>query len=195
MGRRTVLFCALAFLCAASAWGDRAILTHVNGHVLVDGKHGAYPAQLFARLSAGDIVSLAGDAKVRILYVDNGRQETWAGAAEVKISGLSGQSPGPDPSVKQLSPIVVQQFSKVPSSGSMMRVRSVDVKDQLALLDKHFDELKRGASEDDTTPEVYLLSGLVDLRQYARARGLLVKLKDDSKYKRVVEHFTPLVRR
>jgi len=200
MSKRALVLCALGLASATTAWAEQAILTHVNGRVLVDGKNGVYAAPLFAKLSAGDVLSLAGDAKVRVVYLDNGRQETWAGACEVKISGLAGESPGPEPSVKQLSPIVVQQFSKAPANGErarsgMMQVRSVDLQEQLELLDRHFDELKRGASDDDTTPEVFLLAGLVELRQYARARALLTKLKDHSNYKRVVEHFTPLVRR
>jgi hypothetical protein len=200
MSKRAIVLCALGLVSSAPAWADQALLTHVNGRVLVDGKNGVYPAPLFAKLSAGDVLSLAGDAKVRIVYLDNGRQETWAGAAEVKIGGLEGQSPGPDPAVKQLSPIVVQQLSKTPANADrarsgMMQVRSVDVEEALEVLDRHYDELKRGATDQDTTPEAFLLSGLVEHRQYARARTLLTKLKDNPNYKRVVEHFTPLVRR
>ena len=200
MSKRAIGVLALGLLSATPAWADQAILTHVSGRVLVDGKNGVYPAPLFAKLSSGDVLSLAGDAKVRVVYLDNGRQETWAGAAEVKIGGLEGASPGPEPSVKQLPPMVVQQFAKAPANGErsrngLMRVRSVDVEDSLAMLDKHFDELKRGASDEDTTPEVYLLSGLIELRQYGRARALLAKLKDNPTYKPVVTHFTPLVRR
>jgi len=200
MSKRALSVLALGLISALPAWADQAILTHVNGRVLVDGKNGVYPATLFARLSAGDVLSLAGDAKIRVVYLDTGRQETWAGAAEVKIAGLEGQSPGPEPAVKKLSPIVVQQLAKAHASGErassgMMQVRSVDVDEAVSVLDKHFDELKRGATEEDTTPEVYLLAGLVELRQYARARAVLTKLKDNPNYKRVVEHFTPLVRR
>lgn len=200
MTKRTILVCALGLLGAAPAWADPAILTHVSGRVLIDGKNGASPAPLFAKLSAGDVLSLAGDAKVRVVYLDNGRQETWAGAAEVKIGGLEGESPGPEPSVRQLPPLVVQQLARAPATaerarGGMVRVRSVDVDEALAVLDHHYDELKRGATDEDTTPEVYLLSGLVELRQYARARAMLTKLKDHPSYKRVVEHFTPLLRR
>jgi hypothetical protein len=200
MSKRAIVLCALGLLATAPAWADQALLTHVNGRVLVDGKNGVYPAPLFAKLSAGDVLSLAGDGKVRIVYLDNGRQETWAGAAEVKIAGLEGQSPGPEPAVKQLSPIVVQQLSRTPTGierarSGMMQVRSVDVEDALEVLDKHYDELKRGATDDDTTPEVFLLSGLVEHRQFTRARAVLTKLKDKPGYKPVVEHFTPLVRR
>jgi len=176
------------------------MLTHVSGRVLVEGKNGVYPAVPFAKLSAGDLLSLAGDGKVRVVYLDNGRQETWAGACEVEIAGLQGQSPGPEPGVKLLPPIVVQQLAKTPPAGErarngMLRVRSVDLEDALTQLDKHYDELKRGATDEDTTPELFLLSGLVELRQFARARTLLVKLKDNRAYKQVVAHFTPMVRR
>ena len=200
MSKRAIVLCALGLLSSAPAWADQAILTHVSGRVLVDGKNGVYPAPLFAKLSSGDVLSLAGDAKVRVLYLNNGRQETWAGAAEVAITGLEGQSPGPEPAVKQLAPMVVQQFAKAPSTNErsrsgIMQVGSVDVEEAIALLDKHYDELKRGATEDDTTPEVYLLTGLVEHKQFARARTVLAKLKDKPAYKPVVHHFTPLVRR
>ncbi len=200
MSTRAIVLCALGLLGSAPVWAEQAILTHVSGRVLVDGKNGVRPAPLFTKLAASEVLSLAGDDKVRILYVGNGRQETWAGAAEVKIAGLEGNSPGPAPSVKQLSPIVVQQLAKAPetqerSRSGMMQVRSVDVADALEVLNRHYDELKRGATDEDTTPEVFLLSGLIEHRQHARARALLAKLKDNPNYRRVVEHFTPLARR
>ncbi len=200
MSGRSSILCALAFLIPGPAWADPAVLTHASGRVFVEGRQGIYPAPVFARLSEGDIVSLAGDARVRIVYPASGRQETWAGACEVEIRAGQGKSAGPGPSVKELPAPVAQQLARTPASGErarsgLMKVRSAQTADALEQLEAHYEALKRGASDDDTTPESFLLSGLIELRQYSRARALLAKLRADPHYKRIVEHFTPLARR
>ena len=65
--------------------------------------------------------------------------------------------------------------------------------DAAAHLDKQYADLKRNAAAGDTTPEVYLLSGLVELKEFARAKTLLSDLSGKTGYKSVVEHFTLVV--
>ncbi len=50
-----------------------------------------------------------------------------------------------------------------------------------------------GASAEDTTPKIFLLSGLVEQKNFTRARELLASLGGKPGYQPVVEHFTPIV--
>jgi len=43
------------------------------------------------------------------------------------------------------------------------------------------------------TPDVFLLSGLIELREFRRAREVLASLSGNAAYADMVEHFTPIV--
>jgi hypothetical protein len=59
--------------------------------------------------------------------------------------------------------------------------------------------MRAGAAADDTTPEVFLLSGLLELKEYERAKKVLSELKTKQltqpAYEAVVDHFGPLIER
>ena len=200
MLKRYLLSCAVGLFFANAALADQAMLTQVGGQVSVAGKDGSRPAIAFLKVATGDKLTLPADGRVQIVYFGNGRQEIWAGAGQVEIGGLEGRSPGLKAEVKQLPPLVVNQLAKTPAAGQqgkagMILVRSLENPDAVDHLDKQYAELRGGSAPDDTTPEVFLLSGLIELKEVARAKELLAKLKDKPAYRQIVEHFSPMVNR
>src|SRR5262249_43968091 len=148
------------------------------GQVSVAGKDGTRPAVAFLKLETGEKLTLPADGRAQIVYFGNGRQEMWAGAGQIEIGGLEGKSSGLKPEIKQLPPLVVNQLAKTPAAGQqgkagMILVRSLENPDAVDHLDKQYEDLRRAASADDTTPEVFLLSGLIELKEVARAKELL----------------------
>jgi hypothetical protein len=132
-----------------------------------------------------------------VVYFGNGRQEVWKGGGQIEVGGLESKS-NLKPDVSQLPPLVVNQLAKTPAAGEqgkagMVRVRSMANPDAAAHLDKQYADLKRSAADGDTTPEVYLLSGLLELKNFARAKTVLADLSGKASYKSVVDHFTPVV--
>lgn len=77
----------------------------------------------------------------------------------------------------------------------MILVRSLGDPDAVDHLDKQYNEMKSASPAGDTTPEVFLLSGLIELKEVARAKELLAKLGATPGYQAVVEHFSPMVNR
>ena len=200
MRKRTSWIWVIGLLWPGFGWADQAMLTQVSGQVTVEGKDGKRPAVAFLKVSTGEKLALGADGRVQIVYFGNGRQELWAGAGEVEIAGLEGRSAAIKPAVKQLPPLVVNQLAKTPAAGQqgkagMILVRSLENPDAVDHLDKQFEELKRAAAADDTTPEVFLLSGLIELKEFDRAKELLETLRDKPEYKHVVAHFAPLTAR
>lgn len=200
MHKQTGWIWLAVLLGSGAALADQAMLTQVSGQVTVEAKDGKRPAVAFLKLATGDKLALGGDGRVQIVYFGNGRQELWAGAGEVEVGGLEGRSAAIKPAVKQLPPLVVNQLAKTPAAGQqgkagMILVRSLENPDAVDHLDKQFEELKRAAAADDTTPEVFLLSGLIELKEFDRAKELLETLRDKPEYKHVVAHFTPLAAR
>ena len=198
--KRYLLLSAVGLFLANTALAQQAMLTQVAGQVSVAGKDGTRAAVAFLKLETGEKLTLPADGRVQLVYFGNGRQEIWAGAGQIEIAGLEGRSPALKPEVKQLPPLVVNQLAKTPAAGQqgkagMILVRSLENPDAVDHLDKQYEDLKRASSAEDTTPEVFLLSGLIELKEVARAKELLQKLSDKPAYKPVVDHFSPMVNR
>lgn len=184
-------------LACSSVQADVGMITQLSGEASIAGSSGSQAAVPFLKLATGDKITLANGTRLQIVYFGNGRQEVWKGGGQVEVGGLESKS-ALKPDVSQLPPLVVNQLAKTPAAGQqgkagMVRVRSMGNPDAAAHLDKQYADLKRNAAAGDTTPEVYLLSGLVELKEFARAKTLLSDLSGKTGYKSVVEHFTPVV--
>jgi hypothetical protein len=186
-----------ALLGSTGAHADVGMITQLSGDVTIAGSGSAQTAVPFLKVVTGDKLTLANGARMQLVYFGNGRQEVWKGGGQIEVGGLESKSTL-KPEVSQLPPLVVNQLAKTPPVGQqgkagMVRVRSLGNPDAAAHLDKQYADLKRNATTGDTTPEVYLLSGLIELKDFARAKAVLADLSAKAGYKSVVEHFTPVV--
>jgi hypothetical protein len=191
------LIAVVAFLASPFAHADVGMLTQVSGSVSIITGSGTQPAVPFIKVNTGDKLTLGNGARVQMVYFGNGRQEVWKSGTQVEIGSLESKSAG-KPEVAQLPPLVVNQLAKTPAAGQqgktgMVRVRSMSNPDTVARLDKQYKELKADLAKDDTTPEIFLLSGLVENKELSRAREVLADLGGKPGYKSVVDHFTPIV--
>lgn len=194
----------LLLLATGFAQAEVAMLTQVSGEVAVSGKQGNRVAVPFLKLNTGEKLNLGKDSRVQMVYFGNGRQEVWKGAGDIEVGSLEGRSASLKPETKQLPPLVINQLAKTPAAGQqgrtgMVMLRSLGDPDAGDHLDKQYAELRKNSASDDTTPEVFLLSGLLDLKEYARARKLLGELRNKQltqpAYEAVIDHFAPLVER
>ena len=184
-------------LTGVHARADVGMITQLSGEVSITADGKARTAVPFLKVATGDSLALGNGARIQLVYFGNGRQEVWKGSGRVDVGGLESKSLL-KPEVTQLPPLVINQLAKTPAAGQqgkvgMTRVRSLGNPDAAVHLDKQYAELKKGAAPEDTTPEVFLLSGLIEIKDFARAKTLLADLGGKPAYKPVVEHFTPLV--
>lgn len=196
---RSIKYLLTAVLLFASAltWADVAMLTQVSGEVFIGSVGSKRAAVPFLKVATGDRLTLGSGARVQMVYFGNGRQEVWKGGAQIEVGGLESKGSS-KPEVTQLPPLVVNQLAKTPAAGQqgktgMIRVRSLSNPDATSHLDKQYKELKANSTADDTTPEIFLLSGLIEIKEIARAKELLAGLGSKPAYKSVVDHFTPIV--
>jgi hypothetical protein len=202
MLRKTGMFVLIAWSLARVASAQVAMLTQVTGDVKVSGKEGARPAVPFLKVSEGDKMTLAANARVQMVYLTSGRQEVWKGAGPVEIGAQEGRSGSLKAETSQVPPLILKQLARTPAVGQhgqtgMVMLRSLDDLDAQDHLDDDYAKFRASAAPDDTTPEVFLLTGLLDLKQYDRARKVLEDLKTKQAaqpaYAAVVEHFSRLV--
>jgi hypothetical protein len=169
-----------------AASGDLALVTAVTGSVsrLVAGNT---PRALepFARLRQGDVLRLDGKAGVRLIFFDSCRQESWQGEGHIEIGGTQGKGMGlAEPQVSVLPEQMARQIAKTPSPDNQQRagagrLRSIEMSDNSpAKLDSEYSRLRKDAAADDINPEIFLLAGLFEMREFERVEQTLRDLSD-----------------
>ncbi len=186
MMRRAWCWFGLLFLSAAAWSAEVALVTSVAGRILLqEEKTAAAELDPFVKLRAGDRLALEGAARLRLIYFDGGRQEVWQGAGQLEVG--SGASKvlrgGLQPEVKALPPILVRQLSKTPSPDGnvkvgMIRMRSMPSGGTLETVESNYADLRRQAEAADRNPELYLLAGYFELREFERVEALLKRMSE-----------------
>jgi hypothetical protein len=199
MVRQFVIGAAVFTLLTGVASAQVAMLTQVAGDVKVAAKGAAPRAAVpFLKLNEGETLTLAGGARVQMVYLASGRQEIWKGAGPVAIGGKESTSASLKPETSQVPAVILKQLAKTPVVGQtgktgMVMLRSMDDLEALDQLEADYKEFRKTAAADDTTPEVFFLTGLLEYKDFERAEKVLAELKGKPAYQAVVEHFAPLV--
>ncbi|MBK9019490.1 MAG: hypothetical protein IPL72_05595 [Sulfuritalea sp.] len=175
----------LVVVCAPAWAAEVALVMSVQGKVVKQEGAAPIPLEAYAKLNAGDRLTLEKSAQLRVAYFENGRHETWAGPGELEMTARGGEPGGlATPAVKSLPLAVARQLARTPVADGAgrkvaTRTRSVAAPDALARLEATYRELRGKAGADDLEPEAYLLSALFELRELDRVEKLLVELKHD----------------
>lgn len=190
-----LVFAALGGEAAAQV----AMLTQVAGDVKVAARGGAArPAVAFLKVNEGETLTLAGGARVQMVFLASGRQEVWRGAGPVLVGGSEGSSSALKPETSQVPALILKQLARTPGAGQtgktgMVLLRSMDDLEALDRLETDYHAFRKSAAADDTTPEVFFLSGLLEFKDFERAAELLEELRAKPAYQAVVEHFARLL--
>ncbi len=181
--KKLLLILVLSVSGAALA-AEVALVMAVQGRVTRQAEM-AVPIEAFVKLKAGDRVDLRDGARLELVYFENGRRETWAGTGSILLEVREGKASGlPPAEVKTLPMVLARQIARTPTldaqgRGGVTRLRSVPTKDAVQKLEETYQELRVKAERDDIAPEVYLLSGLFEMRELERVEKLVGTLQRD----------------
>lgn len=159
-----------------------ALITSLQGNVERVTLQGPKALQSFVKLKQGDLLALR-NARIQIVYFESGRQEVWQGGGRLEILGSEGRPFGlPDPEVKILPSVMVKQIARTPALDSqgragVMRLRSIASPEAIAKLDNTYRQMRMEAVRGDLNPELFLLSGLFEMRELARVEQVLKDLQ------------------
>ena len=162
-----------------------ALVTTVTGSVsrLVDSAPRAL--EPFARLKQGDVLLLEGKAGVRLIFFGSRREESWRGEGRIEVGSGQGKGSGlEEPQVRVLPELVARQIAKTPSTdrperAPTGRMRSIEIgESSLAKLDSDYGRLRKDAAADDINPEIFLLAGLFEMREFGRLEQTLKDLSN-----------------
>ena len=191
------LIMAIALCSSAHVWADVGMITQISGEISITTDSGSRAVVPFIKVNTGNKLTLTNGARLQLVYFGSGRQEVWNGDGLIEVGSVNSTSTL-KPAVTQLPPLVALQFAKMPVAGQqgktgMIRMRSMKTPETTAQLDKQYGDLKRRTEADDTTPEIYLLSGLIEIKEFNRAKSVLAELSGKAGYQHVVDYFTPMV--
>ena len=201
MLRKLGLLVLVAWSMTGVASAQVAMLTQVTGDVKVAGGDGSRSAVPFLKVNDGDTLTLAASARMQMVYLSSGRQEVWTGAGPVKV-GTQQSASSLTPQASQVPALVLRQLEKTPAVGQhgktgMVMLRSLDDLGAADQLEKDYKDYRAKAAPEDTTPEVFYLTGLLDIGETQTASKVLEELKakqaSQPAYAPVVEHFSRLV--
>lgn len=180
--------CLLAFLITFGSLArgeevvDVALITALQGEVSRVTPQGKQALQSFVKLKRGDLLALR-DARLQVVYFESGRQEVWHGGGRLEVLGTESKPFGlPNPEVKMLPSILVKQIARTPALDSqgragVIRLRAIASPEAIAKLETSYRQLRMESVRGDLNPELFLLSGLFEMRELERVEQVLKDLQ------------------
>ena len=161
------------------------LVTAVSGNVKwQEQKSAASELKPFVKVREGDQLTMAGAARVQLVYFESGRQETWQGAGVLEVGASSSKTVkgSQQPEVKVLPTILVKQLAKTPASDGnvktgMIRLRSMAP--PIESVERDYAEMRKQADSTDRNPELFLLASYFERGEYARLEALLGKMNEE----------------
>jgi hypothetical protein len=199
----SVLYFPQALAADTEAGG---FITQSQGNVSYQvgaGKEQPLPA--FARVPSGARVKIGDNAKLQIVYLRGGRQESWTGKVSLVVGDEESKASGPGaPTVKVLQPYMIETLTKsrevmgnIHSRQGMIRVRSLMAATKVKEAEDRYAELRAQSAEDDITPEIFLLTTLDGLKAYQSMKKPLAEMlrrqPDNAEARALHDHFMLLL--
>jgi len=182
-----LLLLMTGLLAGAQVWAADiiALVTRVDGDVVLQGAKDQPLTEPFIKLREADVLRLGANGTLTLTYFESGRQESWKGPGSIKLGAEQSQSASGSPvlNVKQLPVNLVRQLARTPAPDAdgkvgMMRLRNIPTSEAVAKLEKTYGDMKAAAGPGDRDPDLYWLSGLFELREYARLETELKRLTE-----------------
>ena len=164
------------------------------------------PVQAFMKVRKGDRVLLSDNGRIDLLFLENGRRETWTGPARLTLtaSGAVSEDPDASPEVTEVKApvfmaiegsglplprgriarggvsVVRGLFDECPEAAPEPRpVPTLGEADQAELASARaaYEDLKRQTAAGDPLPDLYYLSVLARYEQYGEMNRIIDRMR------------------
>lgn len=184
---------------------DGLLVTRTSGEILrfKDGRF-SEPVTPFVQLQQGDRVQLGDAARLTLVVPASASQETWQGSGQIRFGQTGGipEQGSAQVARKALPEQMAMQIARSPTVDShgkvgMVRVRSVVTAETLAKLERDYQAFRAQSPAGDKNPELFFLSGLLEIRALDRLEQELQFVKvaypNDPEVKVIVALYTRAV--
>lgn len=181
--------CSLLWLPSLALALEVGLVTGLSGTVALNVPAQAEnrTLQVFSKLHEGDRLILPDKTSLQVVLLRSGEEQTWQGAGELQVrsGGIIAESAALQPQVRQLPKLLVKQLAKTPApdgqvKAGMVRLRSMPSGVTLASVEKNYAQLREAAIATDRTPELYLLAGYFELREFELLQQALARMEKQS---------------
>lgn len=182
---------ALLLVSSAIAWGqgaDVGLVNLVSGNVSYTPLLGAPGrVQSYMKVRAGDRITVAAGARVRLVYFDGARQELWDGPAQFRAGrGASEPVSGNHTEVTALPAGAPQRLARVPELMQFAKLGGIQVRGGAAPAREAggerqadtgearsaYEKMRREMPADDITPELFLYAALHEHHLYKEMKAV-----------------------
>ena len=182
-----VILCIASGAALAQGMHEAALVNQVAGDVTYAAAD-AQPrrAQAFMKLRQGDRFTVPAGAMARLVYLEGGRQETWKGPAVFVVGINASKASAGAAEVAMLPGAVPVKIARLPEMVQAARLGGVTVRGggarvsptaeeqaELVAARDTYRRMREAASDDDVTPELYLLTVLQEQGRYDQMPALL----------------------
>lgn len=169
-------FAAAILAAPAIAWAqaDIALVDLVSGDVTYGSPRGRVTQ--YMKVRDGDRFTVGRGGQVRLMYFKNATQEHYAGPASFTASPNGGfLHSGGKPRITSVPAVVPGRLSRIPELVEHAKLGGVALRgtpkprpDDALLRNTRadYDRMRREATGDDITPELFLFSALADYHRY-----------------------------
>ncbi len=175
----------------AHAADDVGLVNHLTGEAAYKAVGGSTSrATAFMKVREGDNFRLDPGARLRVVYLDGGRQELWEGPAEFNAGRKQGTAVSGKVTASQLPVGVPQALAQTPELMQIVKVGrpgavtvrgikpGMSAEQRLAVQQarEHYKSMSAGAAADDITPELYLLNVLREHSLHEEMKPLAARM-------------------
>ena len=159
-----------------------ALITGMQGKVVRLDAAGQDILQPFEKLKVGDVVELQDNARLRLVFFSSRSEETWQGSGRLEIEARQAKgSKLPAPQIRILPEVIVRQIAKTPGLATQqpagsVRLRSIAAADTVSRIEDEYARMRQESAADDLNPEIFLLAGMFEARQYDRVDTVLAQM-------------------
>ena len=180
------LLLLLLGLHVTAAWSAEpvAMITGLEGSANLQLFGNVKPLSAFEKLRPGDVIALPRHSRLRIVFFASQRQEIWEGTGQLEIERERGSGTGlVGPEIRILPPALTAQIARTPSPDDParargLRMRSIAPAGDADKLDQEYRRLRSEATAEDINPELFLLAGLFEMREFERLDQVLEELNE-----------------
>ena len=191
---RTFGLAAIFAAAGAFAADDVGLINQLSGDVSYASGGSSAKAKAFMKVREGDRFSVPAGAKLRVVYFQGGRQESYTGPASLTAgTQASQQQSGTQPQVTTLPAGVPQKIAQTPELIQIARlgrsggvaVRGAQREQRLTPQQQAevrqarqtYDQMRKSAAADDIVPELYLYSVLQDHLLYGDMKAVVSEMQ------------------
>ena len=176
----------------AQSAADAGMINQLSGEVSYQsGGVAAARATAYMKLRDGDVVRVASNASVRVVYFANGRQEAWKGPVSFTVGGSesrAAQGNTAQPEISQLPggvPAKLAQTPEMMAIAKLGRAGSVTVRGvaqrplnavqtaEVQEARRIYERMKSATAADDIMPEIYLYTVVQQYSMYDEMKQLV----------------------